>query len=133
MKKLFTLQIVSLAVAAIIPLSAGLTLICGGCGTNAPTKAAQAEQVVIASVNAGVKSIVVAINAGKLTAKQKADFKTAYIAYYDAQQIARAAIEKFNAADPNATAQDMSDAQNAVTGAENALLSVINTILQTVK
>lgn len=100
-----------------------------GCGTNAPTKAAQAEQVLITSVNVGVKQIVAAINAGKLTAKQCEQFKTAYMAYYDAQQVARAAIEKFNANQPGATAQDMADAQTAVSNAEQTLLALINSLL----
>lgn len=101
-----------------------------GCGTNAPTKAAQSEQVVITSVNVAVKQIVSAINAGKLTQKQCDTFKTAYVAYYDAQQVARAAIERFNAADPKATAQDMADAQNAVNNAEMTLLGIVNGLLK---
>src|SRR5579859_2583580 len=75
-------------------------LLGSGCGTNAPTKAAQAEQIVITTANKAVQYVVKQINAGKLTQKQCDKFKTVYTDYYDAQQLVKAAIEKANATTP---------------------------------
>jgi hypothetical protein len=100
-----------------------------GCGTNAPTKAAQAEQIIITTVNDGVRVIVPMINAGKLTRKQCDQFNTAYDAYYNSQQLVKAAIEKVNSASPTATVDDISRAQSAVNSAEQSLLSIINSII----
>ncbi len=114
-------------------LSLGLALILisliSGCGTNAPTKAAQAEQVVITTVNDGVRVIVREINAGHLTQKQCDTFSAAYTDYYNAQQILKAVIEKANATSPTATPADIARAQTSVTEAETALLAFINSVI----
>lgn len=104
-----------------------------GCGTNAPTKAAQAEKILITSVNAGLVVIVNDINAGKLTHKQVDQFNAAYTDYYNAQQILKAVIEKANTAQPGATVEDIGNAQNAVDNAEKSLLAIINQIVNAIK
>lgn len=101
-----------------------------GCGTNAPTKAAQAEQVVITTVNDAVHVIVPMINAGKLTQAQCNAFTEAYSKYYAAQMVVKAAIEKVNAGQPGATAADIASAQTAVDNAETSLLALVNSYLK---
>lgn len=112
-----------------------MTLIMGivglsGCGTNAPTKAAQAEQVVITTVNDAVHVIVPMINAGKLTRAQCDAFTSAYSKYYAAQMVVKAAIEKVNSSVPGATAADIASAQTAVDNAETTLLALVNSYIK---
>jgi hypothetical protein len=103
-----------------------------GCGTNTYTKIAQADQVIITGVNDGVQQWVAYVNAGKATAKQIQTFKIAYTAYYDAQQVLRAVLEKLAAKDPTATAADIATANAAVQSTENTLLETLRTILNAV-
>jgi hypothetical protein len=108
---------------------AAASLLTDGCADTAATKAVKTERVIITSVNIGVKQIVNAINAGKLTQKQCDQFKAAYVAYTDAQKLAKAAIEKLNAASSGATTADVDLANAAVADAETALLAFINSVL----
>lgn len=110
-------------------LSLGLLLPLCGCGTNAPTKAAQADQVLITTVNDAAQQWALYVNAGKAKQSQIDRFKTAYDAYYTAQQAARATIEKLIAKDPTTTAADVATANQAVLNAENALVSLVNSYL----
>ena len=100
-----------------------------GCGTTPATKLAQGEKVVITSVNVGVKQVVSAINAGKLTQKQCDSFRKYYTDYTDAQLLAKAAIEKLNASSAGATADDAQLANEAVNKAELTLLAFINSVI----
>lgn len=126
-----TFRLTTLILTAMMTLILGLIVLTlfSGCGTNAPTKAAQGEQVLISTVNAGVSQIVAAINAGKLTQKQCDQFKTAYITYYDAQQALRAVIENLNVASGANSAADLQSAQNSAVMAEQALIATINSLL----
>lgn len=111
----------ALCAVAVMPMT--------GCGTNAPTKAAQAEQILITSVNDAVSELVGAINAGKLTQKQIDEAHAAYTAYYNAQQVAKAAIEKAITAPSGTSQADINTANAAVTNAENALITLANTYI----
>lgn len=100
-----------------------------GCGTNAPTKAAQAEQVLITSVNAGMSAWAAWVNSGNATQKQIDTVKAAYADYFNAQQVAKAVIEKAITASGTASAADITAANTAVVNAETSLLSLLNTFL----
>lgn len=100
-----------------------------GCGTNAPTQAAQADQIVITSVNAGMSLWVNYVNAGKATQSQIDKVRMAYNAYYTAQQVAKAVIEKAIVANSTVTAADIATANQAVNDAETALLTILNQFL----
>ena len=114
--------LLSLAIALSCPLWTG-------CGTNTPTKAAQAEQVLITSVNAGMAAWATWVNAGNATQKQIDTVKSAYGDYFAAQQVAKAVIEKAITASGTASAADIAAANTAVTNAETALLSLLNQFL----
>ncbi len=101
-----------------------------GCGTNAPTKAAQAEQILIHSVNDGMATWATYVNAGKAKQSQIDTVHTAYNAYYSAQLVARATIEKAIAKDPSTSAADVTTANNAVTAAETSLLALLNQFIK---
>jgi len=114
------------ALALLIPVAPFLT----SCGTNAPTKAAQAEAVLITSVNAGMSQWASYVNAGKAKQSQIDTVKTAYNSYYAAQLIAKAVIEKAIAKDPTATAEALNLSSQAVTDAENNLITLLNALLK---
>lgn len=105
-----------------------LTLV-PGCGTNAPTKAAQGEQILITSVNAGMDQWVAYVNSGKAKQSQIDAVHNAYDAYYAAQQVAKAVIEKAIAGQ-GATQADVTTANQAVTNAENVLLALLNQFIK---
>ena len=130
MKKTLKFEFFVLALSCLVTgaMFSGLALL-PGCGTNAPTKAAQAEQIVITTVNQAVKILVGKINAGQLTQSQIDKFHTAYDAYFAAQQVARAAIEKLNAAGASAATSDVATAQAAVNDAEQTLISLANKLI----
>jgi len=92
-----------------------------GCGTNAPTKAAQGEQILITVVNDGMQQWAAFVNAGKATQSQINIVHTTYDGYYAAQQLAKAVIEKSLA--------DIAQANQAVKDAETALLALLNKYL----
>ena len=100
-----------------------------GCGTNAPTKDAQGEQILIHTVNDGMAEWANYVNAGKATQKQIDTVHKAYDDYYAAQQVAKAVIEKSIAKDPNTSPADIATANAAVEGAESSLLSLLNQFL----
>ncbi len=104
-------------------------LLCG-CGTNAPTKAAQAEQIVITSVNAAMSQWAAYVNAGKAKQSQIDRVRNIYNGYYTAELAAKAVIEKLIAKDPTTTQADIDTANQAVTDAGNALIAVLNSYLK---
>ena len=111
-------------------VSLGILLVCApGCGTNAPTKAAQAEQILITSVNVAMSQWASHVNAGKATQAQIDNVRKAYEAYYTAQTVAKAAIEKAIVKDPSATPADVATAASAVQSAEVAILGLVNSYL----
>lgn len=102
-----------------------------GCGTTAPAKAAQVERVIILSVNDAMTEWAAHVNAGLATQKQIDTVKTAYNSYFVAQRAAKAAIEKaIIAGDTAATETDIASANQAVSDAEAALLSLINSFIK---
>lgn len=120
-----------LALAALLCIAVDATVLLWtpGCGTNAPTKAAQAEQLVIHSVNDGMTEWATFVNAGKAKQSQIDRVKTAYNAYYAAQVTAKAVIEKAIAKDPNTTQADLDTANKAVKDAETSLIGLLNSFL----
>jgi hypothetical protein len=102
------------------------SLLVSSCGTNAPTKAAQADQILITVVADGMQQWAAYVNAGKATQSQINTVKTAYTAYYTAQQVAKAVIEKAIAKDPTVTTGELSQANQAVKDAETALIAIVN-------
>ncbi len=100
-----------------------------GCGTNAPTKAAQGEQILITAVNDGMTEWAAYVNAGKAKQSQIDLVKISYNSYYTAQQTAKAVIEKVISKDPTATVADVGTANQAVKDAENALLVLLNSFI----
>lgn len=111
-------------------LAIGLAYWTTGCGTNAPTKAAQAEQILIRSVNDGMTEWAAYVNAGKAKSSQIQQVKNAYNIYYTTQLAIKAVIEKLIAKDPGTSVQDLATANAAVVDAENALIATLNAFLQ---
>lgn len=109
-----------------------IALTCGefaltGCKTSQIGTVTKAEGVLITAVNTGMAVWGDYVRAGHATQAQVDTVKTAYNAYYNAQQLAKAAIEKALASGNPATSQaDVDTANAAVTNAETALISVIN-------
>ena len=95
-----------------------------GCKTPADT-AYKTEGVIIASVDTGMRIWSDQVNTGHATQKQVDAVKSAYQAYYDAQMLAKAALEKYIASQTK-DATDVTTANAAVTAAENSLLSILN-------
>lgn len=96
-----------------------------GCGTTPINATVKAEGVIIASVDTGMKIWADQVNAGKATQAQVDTIKTAYNAYYDAQMVAKAAIEKV-IVNGSTNVTDIATANTSVSSAEVALLSVLN-------
>lgn len=95
-----------------------------GCGTPA-SNVYKAEGILITSVDTGMHIWADQVNTGHATQVQVDTVKTAYNAYYNAQMVAKAAFEKYIAAqtkDPT----DITTANAAVAQAESALLSLLN-------
>lgn len=69
------------------------------------------------------------VNAGKATQAQIDNVRKAYEAYYTAQTVAKAAIEKAIVKDPSATPADVATAASAVQSAEVAILGLVNSYL----
>ena len=103
----------------------GAMLAVAGCSTQAVNTSVTTERVLIASVNTGMNVWRDYVVAGKATQSQIDTVHTAYDTYYNAQQMAKAAIEKALAAnnpnDPNIAVANASVAQ-----AEQALLNILN-------
>ena len=96
-----------------------------GCSTNQTHSADISEAVVITSVNTGLFVWHDLVVAGKATQSQIDTVHKAYDAYYTAQTVAKAAIEKAILNNtPNAA--DVTTANQAVTDAEAALLAILN-------
>lgn len=101
-----------------------------GCGATPATKAAQGEKILIQTVNDGMQEWAAYVKAGKASPALIQKIKTLYNAYYDAQQVAKAAIEKSIASAPGTSPADVDTANQAVKNAEQALLSALNQILR---
>lgn len=116
----------------LIALLAGSLAFLPGCGSTPASKAAQGERIVIHSVNDAMTEWAAYVNAGKATAQQIKDVQTAYDAYFAAQQVAKAAIEKLAVAESGGQATspaDVATANAAVTNAENTLIGLIGSII----
>lgn len=99
-----------------------------GCATSAAGKVAQGEKILIQTVNDGMTEWAAYVKAGKARAADVDRIETLYNAYYDAQQIAKAAIEHSLAG--TGSPADLATANAAVKNAEQTLLSALNQILR---
>jgi hypothetical protein len=90
------------------------------------------EGTAITAVDTGMKAWHDWVVAGKATQAQVDTVKTAYQSYYAAQQVAKAALEKYIVATSTNSITASSDAQRAnqsVADAEQALVSIINSFI----
>lgn len=101
-----------------------------GCNSTPATAAYKTEGVIITSVDTGMRIWADQVNTGHATQKQVDTVKQAYNAYYDAQMLAKAALEKYIASTTK-DANDVATANAAVGQAEAALLSVLNQFILT--
>lgn len=100
-----------------------------GCSTSAIGVIAKSEGVLITSVNTGMNVWGDYVRAGHATQSQVDQVKSAYNDYFNAQQLAKAAIEKKMASGSTDTTE-VDTANAAVTNAENAVVSLINQFLK---
>lgn len=119
MKKLIT----SIALGIVLAGSSG-------CNSTPTQITIKAEGVIITSVNTGMQIWSDQVNAGHATQAQVDTVKTAYNAYYDAQMVAKAAIEQVLASGSTNTV-DITTANAGVGNAEATLLSILNQFILT--
>lgn len=99
-----------------------------GCKSSPIGVVAKTEGVLITSVNTGMNVWGDYVRAGHATQAQVDTVKADYNLYFNAQQVAKAAIEKALAAG-STDLTEVNTANAAVTNAENAVISVINQFL----
>lgn len=105
--------------------ASGLLLMSPGCASTPAGKVYQAEGVAIHSVNTAMQIWADQVKAGKATQEQIDTVKRAYAVYYDAQQVAKAALEKWIASgSPN----DQAACTLANNAAANAVSAVVNLV-----
>lgn len=118
--------LLSLLSVVVLTLSANLFT---GCGSTPVQKAIKSEGVLIVSVDSGMQIWASYVRQhqsdGKVTQSQVDTVKTAYNAYYDAQQVAKAIIEKI-ITNGTTNPADIATANAAVINAENQLLALLN-------
>jgi hypothetical protein len=100
-----------------------------GCQNTPQTIVGKSEGVIIATVDSGMKAFADAANQGRVTQAQVDVVKKNYGIYYNAQQVAKAALEKWIASKDPADKAANDTAQAAVTNAESALLEILNQFL----
>ncbi len=101
-----------------------------GCaGTPKSVAVYKAEGAVIATVDTAVSLFADYAKAGKATQKQLDTVKASYSYYYEAQQVAKAALEKYIASSSPDDAAGIVLANQAVADAEASLISTVNQIL----
>lgn len=117
-----------------VVLASSLLFMQTGCGTTPVAKAVQGNSIIIYSVDSAMKMWSDYVNAGKATTVDIQRVKSAYMSYYNAQQINKAVIEKWlasqTATDSASYASDAALANTAVKNAETALINLINSILK---
>lgn len=116
---------------AFMPILMVLGLVIGmGCGTDATTKAVQADAVVISAVNPAMALWAKYVNSGKATVSQVTTVSNVYFTYYQAQLVASNAATVY-AENPSTTAGIA--ASNALVAASLAQTNIINIVNQLVK
>lgn len=95
-----------------------------GCSTS-QTTAIKAEGTIITTVDVGMKVWANYVNAGKATASQIGTVEQAYMAYYNAQLISEAALEKI-VSTGSTNNVDITIANASVSTAEGSLLTLLN-------
>jgi (2Fe-2S) ferredoxin len=105
------------------------TLCYTGCQTKPAVVITQSEGVIINSVDVGMNTWALYVKAhvsdGAVTQQQLDTVKSAYTTYYNAQLIAKAALETY-IVNGSTNTVDITTANTAVSGAETALLSILN-------
>ncbi len=89
----------------------------------------KAEGAVITTVDTAMNLFADYAKAGRATQKQIDTVKVSYGAYYVAQQVAKAALEKYIASSSPGDAAGIVLANQSVTDAEATLLTTVNQIL----
>jgi hypothetical protein len=100
-----------------------------GCQNTPQTIVGKSEGAIIVTVDSGMKAFADAANQGRVTQAQVDAVRKNYGTYYNAQQIAKAALEKWIASKDPADKAANDTAQAAVSNAESALLEIINQFL----
>ena len=115
--------------AVLIAIAAIFSITTPGCATKPVQKVIQTEGVLITTVNTGMEIWADYVNRhltdGKVTQKQLDTIKDAYAAYYVAQMVAKATIEKI-LANVSTNTMDVTTANQAVTVAEINLIQLLN-------
>lgn len=114
-----------ISIGAFLIVASSSSILVTSCGTTPVTNAANADALLITSVNTGMTTWAQYVNAGKATQSQVDAVKNAYDTYYNAQLIVKAALET-SITTTNANAADSASASAAVTNAETALLNLLN-------
>lgn len=115
----------------LLPLVVSLTLT-PGCGTTPQSKATQASGIVVQTVDSAMKAWADYVRTYDITVpqSQRDDVHKAYTAYYNAQLVAKAALEQWVASKSNADEASWAKADAARQAAETALISLINNLLK---
>lgn len=115
-----TLQ--TIIICAVLAITATFS---NGCATTPIQSTIKAEGVLITSVDTGMNLWHDRVIAGKATQSQIDAVHTAYDAYYDAQMVAKAAIEKVLAGQ-STNPNDVNTANLAVQNAETQIINLLN-------
>lgn len=97
-----------------------------GCGSTPVQTVIKTNSVLIVTVHQGMLAWADYVRAGHATQNQVDTVKKAYNAYYDAEMILKATLEKVLAANATATQADIDTANAAVNVAESSLISLLN-------
>lgn len=114
----------------------GAPLVTTGCKTTPAVAAYKAEGVVITTVDAAMQAWAEYIKSGHGTQAQLDTVKADYETYYNAQLIVKVTIQKYilltnQSQDTTQAAADLATANASLSTAETALITIINTFLNT--
>src|ERR1039457_6461669 len=121
-------------ILVLLSLSAllGVAFVTPSCSTSQTTTVTKAEGVVVNTVDVGMKTwhdyVVLHLTDGKVTQKEIDNVSTGYTAYYNAQLVVKAMLEKLVTTGSTNTV-DLATSNTAVTSAETSLLALINQYL----
>ena len=114
-----------LLIAALLSIATGFY----GCATTPIQGSIKAEAILITSVDTGMllwhDYVFAHLSDGKVTQKQIDSVRAAYSTYYNAQQVAKAAIMKV-LTNVSTNQVDVNMANNAVEDAKQSLLNILN-------
>ncbi len=111
----------------LLALCAAVTIVApiSGCKSSPDVITYKTEGVVINTVNSSMKAWSDYVNAGHATQAQVDKVKSAYIQYYNGQQLAKAALEKYVASKSPDDLASVNSANAAVAASQGALISLV--------